>query len=438
MALADTLQLQQPLNTGGIRTANFFNGRLLAAKDLTREQVARREADSRLGLGLGDGVAFGLEASRDAKLDTSSAPVLRVKAGLAVNRAGQTVRLTADTSVALARKFSAGAQASGCDCVFANCNPVADGVYVAGAGVYVLTIAPAQASEGRAPTNGLDPSNVRCNTDATVEAVQFRLLAINPLRYVDLDIGSQRFRNRLAYRCFGIDARQASAADPWRSDPATYGLVDELRAVGGALNDCDVPLAILYWTGTGLQFVDNWAVRRRLVEADALSGMSFQARSRRLVEADAMCAQFQQQLADLLAATAATATLAAIDHFQYLPPFGMVPLQASSLRGFSDLHFFKGLVRRPREGSTQGTEFIDARLLGALRDEALRHAPFDTQSGEFIWVYRPWQVTRALSTGSVGQPFVAFASGLMPNLAVARFDMARFDYSDYANCCGGS
>ncbi len=435
MALADPLQLQQPLGTGGIRSVNFFNGRLLAAKDLTREQVARREADSRLGLGLGDGVAFGLEASRDAKLDTSSAPVLRVKAGLAVNRAGQTLRLTADISVALARKFSAGAPASGCDCVFANCNPVADGVYVAGAGIYVLTIAPAQASEGRAPTNGLDTSNVRCNTDATVEAVQFRLLALNPLRYVDLDIGSQRFRNRLAYRCFGVDARQANAADPWRSDPATYGLVDELRSVGGALNDCDVPLAILYWTTTGLQFVDNWAVRRRLVEPDALSGMSFHARARRLVEADAMCAQFQDQLADLLAATAAPATLAAIDHFHFLPPFGLVPLQAPPLRGFADTPFFAGLVRRPLTGSTQGTEFIDGRQLGTLRDEALRYAPTDVTQKEFIWVHRPWQITWAQMNGAGVQPVVAFASGLMPNHGFARFDMARADLSNYSSSC---
>lgn len=435
MAQADTLQLQEPLNTGGIRSVNFFNGRLLTAKDLTREQAARREADSRLGLALGDGVAVGLEAARDPALDTASAPVLRIKAGLAVNRAGQTLRLTGDTSVALSRKFSADTDASDCDCVFANCNPVADGVYVAGAGVYVLAIAPAQTSEGRAPTHGLDPSNVRCNTDATVEAVQFRLLAINPLRYSDLDISSPLFRNRLAYRCFGLEAREANLADPWRSDPASYGLIDELRAVGGALNDCDVPLAIVYWTAAGLQFVDNWAVRRRLLEPDALTGLSFQARARRLVEADAMCAQFQAQLADLLDASASPTTVAACDYFHYLPPFGMVPLQSAALRGFYEASFLDGLVRRPVAGSGQSTEFIDARLLGKLRDQALQCEPTDTTLGEFIWVYRPWQNVQALGTV---QPVLVFASGLAPDLALARLDMARFDFSNFENCCGGS
>ena len=156
MDVKDVLQLQQPLTDGAIRTVNFFNGRLLSAKDLTREQTARREADARLGRAIGDGVAYGLEVARDAGLDTAAAPVLRVKAGLAVNRAGRTLRLAADVSVALTRRFGAGESG----CVFANCTPLVGGTYIAGAGVYLLTIAPAQTSEGRAATNGLDPTNV--------------------------------------------------------------------------------------------------------------------------------------------------------------------------------------------------------------------------------------------------------------------------------------
>jgi len=48
MADRNVLQLQQPLKDGGIRSVNFFNGRLLSGKDLSREQQARREADARL------------------------------------------------------------------------------------------------------------------------------------------------------------------------------------------------------------------------------------------------------------------------------------------------------------------------------------------------------------------------------------------------------
>src|SRR5258708_10350227 len=161
---------------------------------------------------------------------------------------------------------------------------------------------PAEVSEGKAPTNGLDPTNVRCNTDATVEAVQFRLLAVNQLRYADLDPASLQFRNRLAYRCFGIEARDQSYADPWRNDPAQYGLVDTLRHEG--LSDYDVPLALLYWTTGGLQFVDTWAVRRALLAPDSLAAPSFVARPRRLAGPHAMCSQFHLHLAHLLGSTA--------------------------------------------------------------------------------------------------------------------------------------
>ncbi|HEY1137825.1 MAG TPA: hypothetical protein VGE64_10065 [Xanthomonadaceae bacterium] len=436
MSIVDSIaQLQQPLTEGGIRNVNFFNGRLLTGKDMGREQAARREADARLGRALGDGVAFGLDAARDPLHDRADAPVLRVKAGLAVNRAGQTLCLAADASVALTRRFDA-AGGTACDCVFADCSPIAGGTYVAGAGVYLLTIAPARTNEGRAPTNGLDPTNVRCNTDATVDGVQFRLLSINPLRFADLDPASLRFRNLLAYRCFGIEAREAAMIDPWRADPGRedppgYGLVDELREVG--LGDCDVPLALVYWTAGGLQFVDTWAVRRRLLGPDALRDQAFVARARRLVEAEAMCAQFQQQLGDLLAASATPALLSARTHFRYLPPFGLLPLQSGVLRGFGDAAFFDDVPRRSKPGSGQTTPFIDARELGAMREQALAFAPTDLDAGEFLWVHRPWQAQRALATGGAAQPLLAFACGLMPEFAIARFDMARYDYSNHAH-----
>jgi hypothetical protein len=443
----DVLQLQEPLKEGGIRSVNFFNGRLLAGKDLSREQQARREADARLGRALGDGVAFGLEVARHAALDKPSAPVLRVRSGLAVNRLGQTLRLEGDVSVALTRRFDA----AGGGCVFVNCTPLTGGTYVAGAGVYLLTIAPAQVSEGRAASNGLDPANVRCATDATVEAVQFRLINVNPLRYAGLDIASPQFRNRIAYRCFGVEAREKSQIDPWRVDAPSYGLIDELREVG--LDDRDVPLALLYWTVDGLRFVDMWAARRRVLEPDALSGYAFQrdpldpddlssfafiARRRRLVEAHAMCAQFQQHLADVLASIANPAGEQATDHFRYLPPFGIVPLAAPPLRGFLEPIFFSGITRPPPPGSSLGTRFIDARVLGELQELALAQTATDLASDEFIWVYRPWQNTKAADDQQSVQPMVVFASGLLPDLAVARFDMTRFDYGNYANCCNAS
>lgn len=444
MADKSVLQLQQPLKDGGIREVNFFNGRLLSGKDLTSEQAARREADARLGLAIGDGVAFGLEVARDLDLDRARAPVLRIRGGLALNRRGQALRLLGDTSVALTRAFDA--EAAGC--VFANCTPLQGGTYVAGAGVYLLTIAPAQVADGRAASNGLDPLNVRCSTDATIDSVQFRLVNINPQRYAGLDIAATQFRNRLAYRCFGIEAREANQLDPWRVDLPRYGLLDELRGTG--LDDREVPLAVLFWTGEGMQFIDMWSARRMLLPPDALSGFSFQrdplkgdelssfafiARARRLVEAHAMCAQFQEQLADLLAASPAPATVLATTWFRYLPPFGVVPLERTPLRGFVEAVFFTGLARPRAGGSNGAARFIDMRQLGELQQLALAQTPTDTTAGEFLWLYRPWQNVRAVHEGQPVQPMLAFASALLPDLAVARFDLTRFDYGNFVNCC---
>jgi hypothetical protein len=38
-----------------------------------------------------------------------------------------------------------------------------------------------------------------------------------------------------------------------------------------------------------------------------------------------------------------------------------------------------------------------------------------------------------MSQGQLVQPLLVFASGLLPDIAIARFDMARVDLSNYAN-----
>ncbi len=54
-------QLDTPFLDGGIRSTNFFNGRLLSREDLQREQDAERAVHERLGRALGTGIAYGLE-----------------------------------------------------------------------------------------------------------------------------------------------------------------------------------------------------------------------------------------------------------------------------------------------------------------------------------------------------------------------------------------
>jgi hypothetical protein len=422
--MGNPLQLQEPLKDGGIRSVNFFNGRLLASNDLSREQVARRASDWRLGQAIGDGVAFGYEVRQDQSQSTTAAPVLRITAGLAINRLGQTLRLANDVSVALTRSFAA----LGGSCLFTNCMPLTGGTYVAGAGIYLLTVAPAEANEGRAATNGLDPANVRCNTDATVEAVQFRLLWVNPTLHAGLDVTAPSFRNDLAHRCFGLGTRSSWFADLLRAPARQDDLLESLR--NGGLGDADVPLALLLITGAAsVQFIDMWAVRRPLAPARALDAMASLAAPRRIAVGQAIFLQFQAQVADLAPPAGDLGGVTAIGSFRYLPPVGVIPvIEETDATDAQATKFFKGMTYR-------GPAFINAARLEGLVRESLCYPPIDPASGELIWLYRVRENRVAIEfPGATPRPrsYLVFASGHLPYRADAQFDIAYWNYSNYA------
>jgi hypothetical protein len=420
----DVLQLEQPLKEGGIRSVNFFNGRLLASRDLQREQEARREADWRLGLAVGDGVAFGLGVAADTGLSAGTAPVLRIGSGLAVNRRGQTLRLTADTSLAITRRFDA----QSADCVFAACTPLAAGKYIGGAGVYVLSVAPAEATEGKAPTNGLDPLNVRCNTDATVEAVRFRLHVVRPQEYAALGIGEPWFRNALAYRCFGADVQPGWPAALLGAEPRGDGLLDALRAT--TLTDYDVPLALLYVTGTArVEWIDEWAVRRPLSRASGSAWESL-VDGRRPAVGQAMLLQFQRQVMDAAPPTGDLSPVTARTHFRYLPPAGVIPVpEETDAAGAAATRFFAGMTYR-------GPAFINAARVEGLLRESLCYPPIDTQGGEMVWLYRVRENRMAIDGAAAGAArpgsYLVFASGHLSYRADGQYNLGYYNYANVA------
>ena len=120
-----------------------------------------------------------------------------------------------------------------------------------------------------------------------------------------------------------------------------------------------------------------------------------------------MCAQFQQQLGDVLNATSNPATIVAAEVFRYLPPFGVVPLHALPLRGVDQSAFFSGIVRRPPPATTQGTEFIDERLLGVLQEQALRHQP------SLLSISDPAQAARLAQVPGLKSRVTSGAAGLL-------------------------
>src|SRR5215470_10306388 len=95
-----TATLNAPILNSGIRNTNFFNGRVLAAEDLTTLQTANAQQHHQLGQAVGTGVAWGLNVTLADNTDPVH-PVLHVSAGLALNGNGEAVALASDVDLAL-------------------------------------------------------------------------------------------------------------------------------------------------------------------------------------------------------------------------------------------------------------------------------------------------------------------------------------------------
>jgi hypothetical protein len=327
------IELLEPFLEQGIRNTNFFNGRLLSAEDLRAEQEANRQQHQQLGRALGEGVAYGLEVRKAC--DTSppsgtTAALVKVSAGLAVNRRGQALYLPTATEVALVREKDRLAAAAG---LFAACEPPQSTAVPTGTGVYILILAPASGFEGRALMSGLGGNGATggsCGSRFAVEGVQFRLVALNVGPLAQSGPSSPgKLRNLLAHFCFGTEELAGFPPDPFRriderSPYMSYGPLDALRALG-SLTDCDVPLALLHWTQDGIQFIDPWPVRRRLVKPASDTHWPLLVGDRRLSEAEAMFLQFQDHIVALQSTGSGLANLKAEDYFTFLPAAGYLP-----------------------------------------------------------------------------------------------------------------
>ncbi|HUD27869.1 MAG TPA: hypothetical protein VMQ93_03290 [Novosphingobium sp.] len=424
--MADVLSLQQPVGDGGIETVNFFNGRLLTAADMAREQEARRQADARLGLAMGEGVAFGLEVSPATLTDedgSSPLPAVTVAPGLAINRAGQVLRLGYAEQVRLSRIGSATVTTAGCS--FSDCAPVVGGSYVAGQGLYVLTIAPSGISAGRAPTNGLSGGAAACNVDRVIEAVQFRLLAVPRHLYAALDPAAPGYRNNVAHACFGSGVRDGWATALLGRTGREDGLVAAMRGYG--LTDHDVPLAVMAFAGAAsMVFLDDWAVRRPVSPPDAPVGsLPSLVAPRRLATGRAMFHQFQDQLAQLVGASGTLGAVRARSHFPMLPPVGILPHFTVAMAA----EFFAGMEAR-------GPQHINSAQLEPLLRESLGAPAFSSNAQEVFWLYAVADNRIAAELASadeeVPDPYLVFSSAALAYRADARFNLHRWDYANIA------
>ncbi len=469
------VQLNVPVLTGGILNTNFFNGRVLAAEDLTALQTATAQQRRQLGRAIGDGVACGLEVT----LGTSTDPtvtVLHVAAGLALDRKGDAIALSTDVDVAITTTIQVQSATNG---LFAACQPP-QGIIATNLDCYILTISPASGLQGSAPMTsalscGFAPG---CDSANVVEGVQFGLLPLGvpatsnttALRTKALQLYAtlapqfvtlagltgaaasslqaqiapslSQFRNVVAHLCFGTDVLQGFTANPFGVSNGdslfeTYGVLDDLRAQG-YLTDCAVPIALVYWTAAGVQFVDMWSVRRPVFPAAASETWPVFSGRRRIAEGLAMFLHFQSQISDMaqsgVGGTALTSVVAT-DYFLYLPSAGLIPVSgAQSSTGFSYSQFFSNRTYRCAKTSAGlcGPAFIEGAKMDQLLYSSFLYPPIDLSGQEMLWLY--WvRENMEVPTGqpSTAQPYLIFTNGHIPNQANPQFDLNYWDYANF-------
>lgn len=407
------------VSSTALRSVNFFNGRLLTGDDLRREQATQEARRQRLARLVGAGVAEGLEVAETLGTSTASRPVVTVTAGLALAPSGAALELQNDVDIALYRSDPPANAEPGA--LFGDCQPFAAGTYTAGAGVYVLTVAPAARGEGRAEVNGLGNATASCNVGLQAEALKFRLIRL-ALEVAELD-DKAHLRNRVAYACFGTNDLAREVADPFGTPHTSYGLVDTLRAQ--TMTDDEVPLATIGWSiDDGIQFVDLWSVRRRVTRPVGTQTWPDFVDDRRRAEGEARFLQFQAQILARRDAKLPQ-NVQAVDLFDWLPPAGILPIEAF-VNGFDVPAFFAGLT-------TRGPFFIEGARLGPVLQASLAYEPVDLSSHELIWLYEVHE-NRDASVPDAGldRPYVVFTSGYVPYAGQPQFDLAHWDFANFA------
>jgi hypothetical protein len=304
--------------TSAAQLPNFVNGRVLTAADLSTSQQTLRTRDTQIGQAAGSGVVQGLWV-------TGTATTLTVAAGLAVAASGEPV--TVGTSVTLPLTLTQAAAATS-RATFSCCTPAGSTSSTSIAvGCYLLTALPACQLQGQSPVAVAPGATTApgCAAAWMLEGVFFKAIPLAVDADVDfVTVDDDNRRNLLAHWCLGSEQLASLAVDPFTFDAAYSGL-DGLDPAD--LTPDDVPLAVFYWNGQAVGFVDNWSARRRVTAQDPVgSPWSALTGDRRLADGQARFLQFQDQAAELVSAGTASVTVAT-DVFPLLPPVGF--LQAS-------------------------------------------------------------------------------------------------------------
>lgn len=388
--MSDTLAgLLNTIEDAQLRSVQFFNGRLLSAADLTREQESARERLRRLGRALGPGVLEGLELSWGGAANLQE---LTLSAGAAITPAGELITLASEVRLDWAGVGAAlkGPMVAG-EGTFGPCDASEDPQPQSGH-LFALVAAPTTTPHGRAPGAAVLRSAETCGVDHHRDAVALSLRFLplpDELRGVD----PKALRSMIAYALLEGDA--------------TYSWSPSYRA--NADEPEPVPLALIWAEGATIQWVDPWAVRRLSEPAaasvlpDLLDGPAPRVGLARLM-------QQREHLAALSAATStdeAESANGSDDALSWLAPGGLLPS--------GDLSLIRPWLTGGRSGLPEPAfETVPAGLiLHALRRTlglaALRRP--DPESGDLrpaIALLR-WEQTRAWAQSERAQLEIVFS-----------------------------
>ena len=309
----------------------YFDGRFLAARDLTRDQeyILTREAD--LGQAAGSGVARGLDVDRGSAGDR-----LTIAAGHGVTPAGELVLLPRSLDVRLAdvpraqqltARFGLGRQPQ---------PPLRNRT-----GLFVLALRPVEFTDN--PIGAYPTSITGQRTVEDGDVVEATAIVLVPWQ----DDGAAD----------ALPARRGRAA-------AAIFAGDGVRGVSANV----LPLAMLALMNNILVWVDEAMVRRELgADRADLPGLGYAPRALRL----AHLVQHQVHLADILAASGGRG-FAARENFPLLPPAGPIPAGMIDSRDFTQRYF-------PPEMAVDFS-IIPEDELPALVEESLSLPPIDLEA----------------------------------------------------------
>lgn len=307
---ASAISLNQPAATSGAARTFFFNGRLLSAEDLKREQALREDGQSQLARLIGCGIAAGLEVSGDVGNSR-----LSIAAGLGVTPSGLVIDIdTLDLDLA---GSTGGVRGS----AFATCAAAMANLASPAAGLYLLVLTPTWIGSGRAAT--LLGEVGACNRNVEQPAVRARLLAI----VAPQNATEPTVRNLVAHALLAPDdpAAVLSHAAAVDAPAGAFRLTGWWPAsTVPTLGADDLPLALLRIDQNAeVVWLDGAAARRRIAPPPGLAGDSFWRISHAL-EMEAFARQFVDQLADEAALLTKNQNAAGATAFAVLPPVALL------------------------------------------------------------------------------------------------------------------